>query len=308
MNQPASPPTKVAITGAFSYSGRYITEKLLAKGCEIITLTGNPDRPNPFEAHIPAYPFNFQQPERLEETLTGVDVLINTYWVRFDHGETTYLRAVSNARRLFAAAKAAGVKRVVHISVTKPSPFSKLPYFWGKAIMEEDLKASGMSYAILRPTVIFGEEEVLLNNITWFLRRFPVFPIPGRGDYRLQPVYVGDLAELTVEQVFSDENVTIDAIGPEIYTFREMVQLLKKTAGSRALLVNAPPMLAQKLSGLVGLLLKDVILTREEVLGLMDDLLVTESPPSGDTRFSEWVYTHRNTLGKQYAHELKRHY
>lgn len=307
-NQP-----KIAITGAFSYSGRYIAEKLLAQGCHLRTLTGNPSRPNPFDTPIPAYPFNFRQPEKLVESLQGVDVLINTYWVRFDHGQATYLRAVSNSRRLFKAAKTAGVRRVVHISITNPDPFSTLPYFWGKAILEEDLKASGMSYAILRPTVIFGKEDILINNITWFLRRFPFFPIPGDGQYRLQPIYVEDLAELVVEQALGEhargsENIVLDAIGPETFTFNQLVGLLKKTVGSRTLVTHAPPMLAQRLSALVGKLVGDVILTKEEVVGLMEDTLVTDSPPAGQTALSDWVRQNKQTLGMRYAHELKRHY
>ncbi|HKJ28030.1 MAG TPA: NAD(P)H-binding protein, partial [Anaerolineales bacterium] len=258
MTNPAD--TQIAITGAFSYSGKYIAKKLLAQGCQVRTLTGNPSRPNPFDVPVPADPFNFEQPDKLIESLAGVDVLISTYWVRFDHGQSTFLRAVSNVRHLFRAAKAAGVRRVVHISITNPNPFSDLPYFWGKAILEEDLKASGMSYAILRPTVIFGKEDILINNITWFLRRFPLFPIPGDGEYRLQPIYVEDLAELAAAHALSDESITLDAIGPETFTFNQLVSLLRKTAGSRTLVTHAPPMLAQKLSGIVGKLMGDVIL------------------------------------------------
>ena len=298
----------IAITGAFSYSGRYIAEKLLAQGCQLRTLTGNPNRPNPFNVPVPAYPFNFQNPEQLTESLKGVDVLINTYWVRFDHGQATYLRAVSNTRRLFQAAKAAGVRRVVHISITNPDPFSTLPYFWGKAVLEEDLKASGMSYAILRPTVIFGKEDILINNITWFLRRFPVFPIPGDGEYRLQPIYVEDLAELVAAQALGSENIVLDAIGPETFSFNELIAMLKDTVGSRTLVTHAPPMFAQQLSSVVGQMVGDVILTKEEVWGLMGDTLVTDSRPAGNTPLSTWAYANRDTLGKQYAHEIKRHY
>jgi NADH dehydrogenase len=306
MKSPAN--TQIAITGAFSYSGRYIAKRLLAKGCQLRTLTGNPSRPNPFDASVPAYPFNFRQPDKLAESLSGVDVLVSTYWVRFDHGQSTFLRAVSNVRRLFWAAKQAGVRRVVHISITNPDPFTDLPYFWGKAVLEEELKASGISYAILRPTVIFGKEDILINNIAWFLRRFPLFTVPGDGEYRLQPIFVEDLAKLAVEQVFKEENVIIDAIGPETFTFNQLVHLLRETVGSRALLVNAPPMVAQKLSSIVGKVVKDVILTKDEVDGLLGDYLVTDSPPAGDTALSVWVRENKDTLGKHYAHEIERHY
>lgn len=302
---------QIAITGAFSYSGKYIARNLLAEGHSVITLTGSlhrKDRPDPFDGQIPAYPFNFDQPDKLAASLEGVDTLINTVWVRFDHGETTFLRAVSNVRTLFRAAKQAGVERVVHISITNPDPQSKLPYFWGKAVLEEDLIASGLSYAILRPTVIFGKEDILINNIAWFLRRFPVFPILGDGEYRLQPIYVQDLADLAAEQAVGDQDVIIDAIGPETFTFSEMVKMIREAVGSRALLVNSPPMPAWRASGLVGKLIGDVILTREEVIGLMDGLLYVDSPPVGNTRLTDWVGAHNGQLGKHYAHEIKRHF
>ncbi len=302
------PTQRVAVTGAFSYSGKYITRRLLDAGCEVITLTGHPDRTNPFDAPIQAYPFNFQQPEALVKSLTGIDTLVNTYWVRFDHGASSFLGAVSNIRQLFQAAKQAGVRRVVHISITNPDPHSDLPYFWGKAILEEDLIASGMSYAILRPTVIFGKEDILINNIAWFLRRFPVFAIPGDGDYRLQPIYVDDLAQLAVEQIFSQENAVIEAIGPETYTFNGLVALLRAHVGKQRLVVHTPPMLAQRLSAAVGKLVGDVILTRDEVVGLMEGRLYVDTPSAGTTLLSEWVASHANTLGRQYANELNRHY
>ena len=87
----------------------------------------------------------------------------------------------------------------MHISITNPSLDSPLPYFRGKAILEKEIRASGISHAIVRPTVLFGKEDILINNITYLLRRLPVFAIPGSGDYRLQPIYVEDLAEIAVE-------------------------------------------------------------------------------------------------------------
>ena len=299
---------RIAVTGAFSYSGKYITQRLLDTGCEVITLTSRPERSNPFDTPVAAYPFNFQHPEALIDSLRGVDTLVNTYWVRFDYGSTSYLRAVTNTRQLFRAARQAGVRRVVHISITNPDPYSSLPYFWGKAVLEEDLAASGMSYAILRPTLIFGKEDILLNNIAWFLRRFPLFTIPGNGKYRLQPIYVDDLAQLAVEHIFNDQNTIINAIGPETTTFNGLVAGIRASLGSRALVIHTPPMLAQRLLTLIGKLVGDVILTREEVIGLMEERLFVDTQPAGLMSQSEWIARHTETLGKQYANELNRHF
>jgi NADH dehydrogenase len=301
-------PSKIAVTGAFGYSGKYITRKLLEEGHEVISLTNHPDRPDPFEGRVKAYPFNFDQPDRMAETLEGIEILFSTYWVRFDHAGSSFYRAITNNRRLFRAATKADVRRVVHISITNPDPYSPLTYFWGKAILEEDLKASGLSYAVLRPTVIFGREDILINNIAWFLRHFPAFAIPGDGSYRLQPIFVEDLAVLAVETAMQNENVTIDAIGPETFSFEGLVRMIKAALNARAMLFHLNPRLTYWASRLIGRFVGDVVLTREEISGLMDGLLVTESPPAGETKLSEWVEKNEETLGKQYANEIERHY
>ena len=217
---------KVAITGAFSYSGKYIARRLLARGEEVITLTNHPNRPDPFKGKIKAYPLNFMDDSELIKNLKGIDILYNTYWIRFDKGSNTRPAAVENTKRLIQAAAKAGVKRIVHISITNPSADSHLPYFWGKAANEKAVIESGISYGILRPTVLFGKEDVLINNIAWILRRLPVFGLPGDGSYKLQPVYVDDLAELAVEVGYKNENIIWDAVGPDIFTFKEMAQLI----------------------------------------------------------------------------------
>jgi NADH dehydrogenase len=301
-------PKQFAVTGAFGYSGKYITRNLLKDGHEVITLTGNPARPNPFGEQVKAYPFNFDSPEKLVQTLRGVDTLINTYWVRFDYGGTTFQEAVANSRVLFTAAKEAGVRRLIHMSITNPDERSLLPYFSGKAMLEESIKQSGLSYAILRPAVIFSQEDILINNIAWFLRYFPLFPIPGDGEYKLQPIYVEDLAKLALEAADKKENLVIDAIGPETYSFNQLVSLLKSTVRSWSIPLHVPPGVSFFLSNIMGKFVGDVILTRNEVTGLMDNLLVTDSPSSGETRLSDWVMENKATLGKKYANELTRHF
>jgi uncharacterized protein YbjT (DUF2867 family) len=301
--------TLVAVTGAFGYTGQYIARRLLAEGRQVITLTARPDRPLPdLAGQIPAFPFDFDQPDRLRAHLQGVDTLINTYWVRFSHGEKTFDRAVANTRALFRAAREAGVRRVVHVSITNPSAASPLPYFHGKALLEQSLRESGLSYAILRPTVIFGKEDILINNIAWLLRRFPLFAVPGSGRYRLQPIYVADMAELAVEAAKGSQNLTLDAVGPDIFTFDALLDLIAQTVGSRAARLHLPPELALRLSQVIGVFLGDVVLTRDEVAGLSADLLISAQPPTGRTRLADWLAANRATIGQRYAPEIARHY
>jgi NADH dehydrogenase len=294
------------VTGAFGYSGKYITSRLLANGKRVRTLTNSAQRQNPFGAAVEVYPYNFDRPDDLERSLQGVHVLVNTYWVRFDHGDFTHARAVRNTLRLFDAARRAGVSRVVHVSITNPSVDSELPYFRGKAQLEAALQETGLSYAILRPTVLFGQEDILINNIAWMLRRFPVFGVFGDGSYQLQPIFVDDLARLAVEAAGASENVVRDAIGPETFTYRQLVSVIAAAIGRHRPIVSIPPRLGVAVGRLVGLLVGDVVVTPDEVSGLMQNLLMTASPPAGQTALSQWVLEHRDSLGRRYSSELAR--
>jgi NADH dehydrogenase len=206
-----------------------------------------------------------------------------------------------------AAAKA-GVKRIVHISITNPSAESHIPYFWGKAANEKTVSESGMSYAILRPTVLFGKEDILINNIAWLLRRLPLFGLPGDGSYKLSPVYVDDLAKLAVEAVYSKDNYVWDAVGPEEFTFKEMVELIGRSVGVKRLLVSFHPRLALFAAQFMSLFVNDVMLTPEEVDGLMANLLISREAPRCKTSLKDWLLEHRAGVGRQYASELARHF
>ena len=299
---------KIAVTGAFSYSGKYITRRLLERGEEVITLTGHPNRPDPFGGKVGTFPLDFDNENELTTSLSGTHTLYNTYWVRFDRGKNTQPRAVENTRKLVQAAVSAGVQRIVHISITNPSPDSHLPYFWGKAANEQTVIESSLSYAILRPTVLFGAEDILINNIAWLLRRFPIFAIPGDGSYRLQPVYVDDLAKLAADVGYAQDNVVWDAVGPDIFTFEEMVRLIGKTLGLNRGLLHVPPRLALAAAQFLNLFVDDVLLTPEEVDGLMADLLVSSEPPRCTTRLGDWLEGNKENVGASYASELMRHY
>jgi uncharacterized protein YbjT (DUF2867 family) len=294
------------ITGAFGYSGKYIATRLLAEGHRVRTLTNSLHRPNPFGEKVEAHPFNFDNPDALVESLRGAKVLYNTYWVRFNYSFFKHADAVRNTLTLFDAAKRAGVERIVHVSITNPSEDSPLEYFSGKAHLERGLKESGLSYAILRPTVLFGKEDILINNIAWALRHLPIFGTFGDGSYRLQPIYVDDLAALAVEQGKRREDVTIDAIGPETFTYRDLVTVTAKIIGVHRPILAMPPAFAYTAGWILGMLLGDVMITWPEIRGLMADLLCTNSPAASSTKLTEWAKENREQLGVRYASELAR--
>jgi len=301
-------PTTVTITGAFSYTGKYVTQLLLDSGYRVRTLTFHPERENPFGERIEVSPFNFDRPDNLRDSLRGTSTLINTYWVRFPRGNSTFESAVHNTRTLIAAAKEAGIRRIVHVSIANPSLDSLLGYYKGKALLERTVIESGLSYAIVRPTVIFGAEDILINNIAWFVRRFPVFGIPGDGKYRIRPIYVEDMARLIAEATQQMTNNVMNAVGPETYTFEELVQLIADKVGHSVHLMHVPTVLAYFATWITGGLVGDVVLTWEEYRGLMAELLAPEGPSSGQTRLSSWLSENRERIGRRYASEVARHY
>jgi uncharacterized protein YbjT (DUF2867 family) len=294
------------VTGAFGYSGKYIAQRLLANHQPVLTLTNSVHRANNFAGQVSVRPLSFDRPDELTQHLRNTDVLYNTYWVRFNHKLFKHADAVANTLTLFEAAQRAGVKRIVHISITNPAETSPLEYFSGKARLERALMESGISYAILRPTVLFGKEDILINNIAWVLRHLPVFGVFGDGQYQVQPIYVEDLADLAVKLGASQDNVIIDAIGPETYTYQELVATISRLIGVRRPILSVNPRIGFWAGRLIGALVGDVIITREEIEGLMAGLLYVDSPPAGTTKLSEWIRENASTLGRRYTSELAR--
>ncbi len=297
------------VTGGLSYIGKHITKRLISNGKKVLILTGHPNRPNPFGNQVEISPFHFENQVMLTKCLRGATTLYNTYWVRFSYKDISFEKAIENTRRLIAAAQEAGVQKIVHISVSNPSEDSPYPYFKGKAILEKAVSQSRIPYAIIRPTLVYGgEEEILINNIAWLLRHFPIFAIPRPTQYRLQPIFVNELAELAIDAVKNIHNEIIDAAGPDIFTFEEMVRLVAHKIGSRSLFFRSSPALSLFLLRMVGVMVNDVVLTADELGALMDNLLVSKDPPAGQTRLSDWLENKADTLGRRYASELDRHY
>lgn len=303
-----SHPELAVVTGAFGYTGRHVAKRLLALGVRVRTLTRRQDWANTFHGQVDAVIPNFSNPDGLRRSLEGADVLYNTYWVRFARGQTTFDRAVENSRALFAAAADAGVGKIVHFSVTNAASDSRLPYFKGKGQVEEALRRIGVPYAILRPTLVFGEGDILVNNIAWALHRFPAFPVYGNGDYPVQPVYAGDLAEQAVSAGSQSGCSVSDAAGPDTMSFEALLRLLTAALGVRSRLVHTPPAVGLALTGLVGLLMRDVVLTRDEIAGLMAGLLISDAPPTGTTNLSSWLDRNADGLGRRYVSELRRNW
>ncbi|HWD56365.1 MAG TPA: NAD(P)H-binding protein [Acidimicrobiales bacterium] len=295
------------VTGAFSYSGAAIARELVRSGRNVRTLTGHPGRARP-DSGIDVRPLDFDDIGGLTTSLEGATTLYNTYWVRFPHGQIDHDRAIANSRTLFHAARRAGVERIVHISITHPSISSPYAYFRGKAQVERALAEVGLPYAALRPAILFGGDGVLLNNIAWLLRHLPIFGVGGKGDYRIRPVHIDDLASLAVASGAGRTDAVVDAVGPERIAFRELVNVIRDAVGSRSLVLRVPGFAVPPLASLLGLFLRDVLLTGDEYRAMAGGLADTDGPATGTIAVSSWIREHADTLGLRYANEIERHF
>lgn len=295
-----------AVTGAFSYTGSHIARLLLARGRRVRTLTNH--APAIIPGGIEVFGLRFDDPDELKRALDGTDTLYNTYWVRFVHGTSSFDRAVANTATLVDAAAAAGVRRVVHVGIANVTDGAGLPYFDSKAACDDIVRRSGLSYAIVRPTVLFGGRDVFISNIAWILRRFPVFAIAGDGHYGIQPIHVDDHARLMIEAGARKGDEIFDSAGPEAFTFEELVREIARAVGRRPRILHAPPSLVMAASRVIGAIVRDVVLNREELDGLMRGLMLSKEPARGTVAFREWLAGTGNDLGLVYANEMNRHY
>ena len=306
--RPLMEPGFDVVTGAFSFTGRAIAQRLISEERRVRTLTNHPQRPGSEEIKVDVAPLQFADRAALVDSLRGADTLYNTYWVRFRHGKLSFGDAIANTRILVGAAAEAGVRKIVHISVSNPSIDSHLDYYAGKARTEEIVRTSGLRWAIVRPTLVFGAGDILLNNIAWLLRRMPIFVVPGLGTYRVQPVAIEDVAEIATWAAQQSDDMTIDAAGPDTMTYSELVEGIAIAVGRRPRFVYMPPGLTLLAGNIVGAYVHDVMLTRQELEGLMEELLVSNEKPRGTRRIDNWLLTSADTLGRTYASELDRHW
>ena len=295
-----------AVTGAFGYSGRQIAKRLLQCGRDVVTLTSKSPQDGVFERPIETCPLCFDDPDQLARSLEGVRVLYNTYWVRFNHKNFTHADGIRNSGVLFDAAKKAGVERIVHVSIANPSENSPFEYYRGKAVIEKKLRETGVSYSILRPTVLFGHGDILMNNIAWTLRRFAIVGYFGKGDYRIRPIHLDDFADLAIEHGTHTGNEIVDAVGPEDYPYKELLQTVAAVIGCKNLLMPVPACVGYSVAKLVGLAHRDTFLTWQEIGALRANLLTSDGPSMGNISLRDYLRENRETIGRAYANELQR--
>lgn len=305
---PAVATQRTMVTGAFSFTGAFVAQELLRRGHSVLTMTSHPTPPGPWAASVASVPYRFDDAAALRRSLVGTQTLVNTYWIRFPRNGLDFRDAVENIRILCECATEADVRRFVHVSVSNPSADSPFPYYRGKAAAEQAVRRAAPSWGIVRPTLLFASNDILLNNMAWLLRHFPVFALPGDGLYRVQPVSGGDVGRIVADVALDDADVVQDAAGPQVLSFREVVAMLRSAVHSKARVVQTPSPVALGLAKMAGLLVRDVVLTRYELGGLAAELLVSAQPPLGTETLGQGLASYGAGLGARYHSELDRHF
>ena len=299
----------VLITGASGFIGGAIAECLVNRDT-VRSLSSHPGK-NRFGGRVHTFPYDFERPERMAAAFEDVDVFVNSFYVRFKHGPWTFARAVEQSRALIALAREAGVHKIVHVSVSNARENSELPYYANKGRIERLVRESGVDYTILRPAIVVGPGDILVNNIAYFLRRLPLFTVFGRGDYRVQPITLDAFADVAVEAIEGARSgETVPVAGPRDWMFLDMVRAIRTAIGSRAAIVHAPAWLALVGLRAAGTLLRDVVLTSDEIKGLTREYLYSDAPLRRGDDFHDWLRRAgtSDALGRRYASELERHF
>jgi uncharacterized protein YbjT (DUF2867 family) len=300
--------SKLAVTGAFGFTGRVIARQLVDQGCDVITLTRHIDHADPLARSIDAVKLDFGRPSDMAAALEGVGTLFNTYWIRFPRGAESFERAIAETAVLVGAARQAGVRRIVHISVVGAAHDAPTPYVRAKAVVEDVVRSSGLEWSIVRPTLTYGPDDILVNNMAWALRRLPIYGMPGAGTYTIQPVHVDDVARICIEMAEGEAGRTVDAAGPDVMRFRSMVETVRSAVGSRSLVVPMPTWAVLDAARVLGFLVRDVVLTADEIRELTSSFLTSTRPPLGRIQFADWVTANAAILGRRWSSELARNF
>jgi len=296
------------VTGAFSFTGRFIARELIARGWSVRTLTNSRYPGDPLANEVDPRPLDFSRPEELVKCMRGADLFVNTYWIRYPHAGMTFATAVDNTHVLLDAATRAQVGGVVHIGVVGAAADSPYPYLAWKWRADEVVRASGLPHAIVQPTLIIGDGDVLITNHAWLLRRLPVFLVAGDGAYEVQPVAGEDVARVTADLAEGPlEGSIVDVGGSERYTYLEFVQLIRDAIGSRSRIVCLPGPVVMSAAWMLGRAIGDTIVTNDEMAALRGGTLASPDAPLGTLRLADWLSKHAETVGRRYVRRQTRH-
>jgi NADH dehydrogenase len=271
----------VTIFGGAGFIGRHLVRRLAARGATLRVATRSPNSAGhllPMGDPGQIVLVRFAEDEMtLAKLVEGASAVVNLVGILFERraGDFERVHAVLPGR-IGAAARAAGVGRLVHLSAIGADPASASLYARSKAQGEAAVRAAFPEAVILRPSIVFGPEDGFFNRFAAMARIAPALPLVGGGTTRFQPVYVGDVAEAILAGLERPEAAgrTYELGGPKVYTFKELLEYVLRVTGRRRLLLPLPFPLARLQACLLELL-PNPPLTRDQVTLLERDNVVS---------------------------------
>ncbi|TXH37488.1 MAG: complex I NDUFA9 subunit family protein [Rhodospirillaceae bacterium] len=272
----------VTVFGGSGFIGRYVVEKLAKRGWMIRVAVRRPDDALFLKTagqlgQIAPIAANIRDQRSVEAVIAGADAVINLVGILFESGPQRFAKVQAEGPgRIAAAAAAAGVRQMVHISAIGADSASPAAYGRSKAAGEQAVRAAFPAATILRPSIVFGPEDGFFNRFAAMTRLSPALPLIGGGRTRFQPVYVVDVADAVLAALERPDAAgqTYELGGPGTYSFRELMQLLLQEIGRRRLLIPIPFALAS-LQGALLQYLPSPPLTLDQVRLLKRDNVVS---------------------------------
>ncbi len=282
----------VTIFGGSGFLGRHVAHALAQRGWRIRIAARRPDlafyvQPSGRVGQIHAVQANLRYPDSLLPALQHADAVVNLVGILRQRGAQSF-EAVNDrgARAVAAAAKAAGITNFVHVSALGADPDSPSLYARSKAAGEAAVRENLPEAVILRPSVVFGPEDQFFNRFAAMARLLPALPLIGGGRTKLQPVYVGDVAEAIARALDGQAQAghVYELGGPEVASLREILAFILRVTERRQLLLPIPFGLATLIGGLTEIAMKASLgffpellaLTRDEVALLRRDNVVSD--------------------------------
>lgn len=261
----------ILVTGGTGFVGSHLIERLRQQERPVRCLVRDPASASDLQArHVELAPGDVTSPASLRNAMQGVQAVVHLVAIIREKGDRTFQKVnVEGTRNVVEAARAVGVRRFIHMSALGAVDDPRYRYIYSKRQAEQVVRGSGLDWTILRPSVIYGPGFGFFDRVWQSVKMAPppIVPVPGSGQTRFQPIWVGDVVSCLVKAL--DDPATVGRIyeigGPEYLTYEQMLDAVLKVRGVRRLKVKVPLFLMRPVVPLMGLIFRDPPVTSVEI-------------------------------------------
>ncbi|MGH2517640.1 MAG: SDR family oxidoreductase [Ktedonobacterales bacterium] len=264
----------ILVTGAGGFVGSRVVARLAGEGEAVRALVRDTARAKTrlLANGVDLARGDTTRPETLDSACAGIDTIVHSAFITAERkqgpGVNYYATNVEGTANLVAAAKRAGVRRIVVVSGLGTKPSAPGSYMQGRYLAEEEIKNSGLAWSILGPSIQFGAGSAFFTGLVGLIRQAPIVPMIGSGKQRFQPIWVEDVTTCLVKMVREPttyDGKSLEVGGPEVYTYARILDMLMETLGKRKLKLAGPLPLAALGAGLMEAVLPRPPVTRAAI-------------------------------------------